>query len=163
MTQPLIISGYASLFGLPDLAGDVVARGAFKTSLQRLPASSIRMLYQHDPDRPIGRWIEAIEDQSGLWMRGLVEPNHPETQKIVALIQGGLADGLSIGFRTLEATPRPSGGRVLKTIDLREVSIVTFPMLPRARFRVRGLSPSTRPSVPADLARRVQPLAAPAA
>jgi phage head maturation protease len=51
----------------------------------------------------------------------------------------------------------------LKTIDLREVSIVTFPMLPRARFRVGGLSPSTRPSVPADLARRVQPPAAPAA
>ncbi len=163
MTQPLIISGYASLFGLPDLAGDVVARGAFQTSLQRLPASSIRMLYQHDPDRPIGRWIEAIEDQSGLWMRGLVEPNHPETQKIVALIQAGLADGLSIGFRTLEATPRPSGGRTLKMIDLREVSIVTFPMLPRARFRVRGPSPSARPSVPADLARRVQPPAAPAA
>ena len=163
MTQPLIISGYASLFGLPDLAGDVVARGAFKASLQRLPASSIRMLYQHDPDRPIGRWIEAVEDQSGLWMQGLVEPNHPETQKIAALIQGGLADGLSIGFRTLEATPRPAGGRTLKTIDLREVSIVTFPMLPRARFRVRGPSPSTRPSVPADLARRVQPPAAPAA
>jgi HK97 family phage prohead protease len=163
MTQPLIISGYASLFGQPDLAGDIVARGAFQTSLQRLPASSIRMLYQHDPDRPIGRWIEAVEDQSGLWMRGTVEPNHPETQKIVALIQAGLADGLSIGFRTLKATPRPAGGRILKTIDLREVSIVTFPMLPRARFRVRGLSPSIRPSVPADLARRVQHPAAPAA
>jgi len=163
MTEPLIIAGYASLFGLPDLAGDVVERGAFQTSLRRLPAASIRMLYQHDPDRPIGRWIEAFEDQAGLWMRGLVEPNHPETQKIGALIQAGLADGLSIGFRTLEATPRPSGGRILKTIDLREVSIVTFPMLPRARFRVRGPTPSVRPSAPADLARQVQPPAAPAA
>lgn len=163
MTEPLIIAGYASLFGLPDLAGDVVERGAFQTSLRRLPAASIRMLYQHDPDRPIGRWIEAFEDQAGLWMRGVVEPNHPETQKIAALIQAGLADGLSIGFRTLEATPRPAGGRILKTIDLREVSIVTFPMLPRARFRVRGSTPSSRPDVPADLARRVQLTAAPAA
>lgn len=161
--EPLIISGYASLFGLPDLAGDVVERGAFETSLRRLPAAAIRMLYQHDPDRPIGRWVEAVEDQAGLWMRGVVEPNHPDTQKIAALIQAGLADGLSIGFRTLEATPRPSGGRLLKTIDLREVSIVTFPMLPRARLRVRGSSPSTRPSVPADLTRRVQNPAAPAA
>ncbi|MFY7762061.1 HK97 family phage prohead protease [Aquidulcibacter sp.] len=163
MTEPLIIAGYASLFGLPDLAGDVVERGAFQTSLRRLPAASIRMLYQHDPDRPIGRWIEAFEDQAGLWMKGLVEPNHPETQKIAALIQAGLADGLSIGFRTLEATPRPAGGRILKTIDLREVSIVTFPMLPRARFRVRGPTQSVRPSAPADLARQVQPPAAPAA
>lgn len=163
MSEPLIIAGYASLFGLPDLAGDVVEQGAFRTSLQRLPAASIRMLYQHDPDRPIGRWIEAIEDQAGLWMRGLVEPNHPETQKIAALIQAGLADGLSIGFRTLEATSRPAGGRILKTIDLREVSIVTFPMLPRARFRVRGASSSTRPNRPAERARRAQPPAAPAA
>ncbi|AMS28773.1 MAG TPA: HK97 family phage prohead protease [Hyphomonadaceae bacterium] len=163
MTEPLIIAGYASLFGLPDLAGDVVERGAFQTSLRRLPAASIRMLYQHDPDRPIGRWIEAFEDQAGLWIKGLVEPNHPETQKIAALIQAGLADGLSIGFRTLEATPRPAGGRILKTIDLREVSIVTFPMLPRARFRVRGPTQSVRPSAPADLARQVQPPAAPAA
>ena len=163
MTEPLIIAGYASLFGLPDLAGDVVERGAFQTSLRRLPAASIRMLYQHDPDRPIGRWTEAFEDQAGLWMRGVIEPNHPDTQKIAALIQAGLADGLSIGFRTLEAEPRPSGGRILKTIDLREVSIVTFPMLPRARFRVRSPTPSTRPVVPADLTRRVQPPAASAA
>ena len=163
MTAPLIIAGYASLFGLPDLAGDVVARGAFQTSLLRVPASSIRMLYQHNPERPIGRWVEAFEDQVGLWMRGQVEPTHPETQKIAALIQAGLADGLSIGFRTLEATQRPAGGRILKTIDLREVSIVTFPMLPRARFRVRGLTPSTRQSVPVDLAHRVHPPAAPAA
>ncbi len=163
MTEPLIISGYASLFGMPDLAGDVVEQGAFQTSLRRLPAASIRMLYQHDPDRPIGRWVEAFEDPVGLWMRGLVEPNHRDTQKIAALIQAGLADGLSIGFRTLAATPRPSGGRVLKTIDLREVSIVTFPMLPRARFRVRGLTPSIRPSEPAEHTRRVQHSAAPAA
>lgn len=163
MSAPLTIAGYASLFGVSDLAGDVVAPGAFQASLQRLPAAAIRMLYQHDPDRPVGRWVEAFEDQTGLWMRGLVEPNHPDTQKIAALIQAGLADGLSIGFRTLEATPRASGGRILKAIDLREVSIVTFPMLPRARFRVRGPTASAQPSVAAEYARRVQPPAAPAA
>jgi HK97 family phage prohead protease len=74
-------------------------------------------------------------------MRGLIEADHRIGQKVIALVQAGLADGLSIGFRALEATPRPGGGRILKTIDLREVSVVTFPMLPRARLRVRDAAP----------------------
>ena len=133
----LVIAGYASLFGVPDLAGDIVERGAFARSLSELPAAGIRMLFQHDPDRPIGRWTSAQEDSEGLWMQGLIDAAHPATQAVLRLIKSGAADGLSIGFRALDAIPRPSGGRILTTIDLREVSVVTFPMLPRARLRLR--------------------------
>ena len=139
--ETLTIAGYASLFGSLDLAGDIVERGAFERSLRAKPAPSIAMLYQHDGSQPIGRWVEAQEDETGLWMRGLIEANQRTGQKVIALVQAGLADGLSIGFRALEAAPRPGGGRILKTIDLREVSIVTFPMLPRARLRVREAAP----------------------
>ncbi len=134
----LVIGGYASLFGIPDLAGDIVERGAFADSLKALPATQIRMLFQHDPDRPIGRWTGAGEDSEGLWMQGLIDPSHPDASAVLRLIQSGTADGLSIGFRAIDAIPRPSGGRILKTIDLREVSVVTFPMLPRARLRLRA-------------------------
>jgi uncharacterized protein len=137
----LVIAGYASLFGVPDLAGDVVERGAFAASLQELPAQDIRMLFQHDPDRPIGRWTGAREDSEGLWMQGLIDLAHPYATTVLRLIKSGAADGLSIGFRALDAVPRASGGRILKTIDLREVSVVTFPMLPRARLRLRADQP----------------------
>ena len=136
-----VIAGYASLFGVPDLAGDIVERGAFADTLMALPASDIRMLFQHDPDRPLGRWTGAQEDTQGLWMQGVIDPSHRDARSILRLIQSGSADGLSIGFRALDAVPRPSGGRILKTIDLREVSIVTFPMLPRARLRLRADQP----------------------
>jgi uncharacterized protein len=136
-----VIAGYASLFGVPDLAGDIVERGAFERSLTELPAADIRMLFQHDPDRPIGRWTGAHEDSEGLWMQGLIDPAHATTAAVLRLIKSGAADGLSIGFRALDAIPRPSGGRILKTIDLREVSVVTFPMLPRARLRLRADQP----------------------
>ncbi|GIU67620.1 HK97 family phage prohead protease [Candidatus Phycosocius spiralis] len=139
--ESLTIAGYASLFGSLDLALDVVERGAFDRTLRAKPCSEIAMLFQHDARQSIGRWVEATEDDSGLWMRGLIEADHRTGQKVIALVQAGLADGLSIGFRALEATPRPGGGRILKTIDLREVSIVTFPMLPRARLRVREAAP----------------------
>ena len=136
-----VIAGYASLFGMPDLAGDIVEQGAYADTLMALPASDIRMLFQHDPDRPIGRWTGAQEDSQGLWMQGVIDPCHRDARSALRLIQNGTADGLSIGFRALDAVPRPSGGRILKTIDLREVSIVTFPMLPRARLRLRAEQP----------------------
>ena len=136
-----VIAGYASLFGMPDLAGDIVERGAFADTLKALPALDIRMLFQHNPDRPIGRWTEAQEDSQGLWMQGLIDPSHPDAHAVLRLIKTGSADGLSIGFRALDAIPRPNGGRILKTIDLREVSVVTFPMLPRARLRLRADQP----------------------
>ncbi|MEO1746090.1 MAG: HK97 family phage prohead protease, partial [Pseudomonadota bacterium] len=49
-----VISGYASLFGVTDLAGETVARGAFEKTLADKGAAGVRMLFQHDPDEPIG-------------------------------------------------------------------------------------------------------------
>ena len=49
-------------------------------------------------------------------------------------MRAGALDGLSIGFRTVKGRSDPkSGVRRLDTIDLWEISIVTFPMLPEAR------------------------------
>jgi uncharacterized protein len=146
----LVVAGYASLFGVPDLAGDVVERGAFAQSLKEIPATQIAMLFQHDPSRAIGRWTKAQEDSEGLWMQGHIDLNHPAARSVLRLIQSGTADGLSIGFRALDAVPRLSGGRILKTIDLREVSVVTFPMLPRARLRLRAEQPLFNPTTQAD-------------
>jgi uncharacterized protein len=141
----LVIAGYASLFGMPDLAGDIVERGAFAQTLKAIPARDIAMLFQHDPSRVIGRWTDAKEDSEGLWMQGVIDLGHPAARAVLRLIQSGTADGLSIGFRALNAAARPTGGRILKTIDLREVSIVTFPMLPCARLRLRADQPNTNP------------------
>jgi Escherichia/Staphylococcus phage prohead protease len=54
--------GYASLFGVPDGAGDVVAPGAFAASLRKRPPSRVRMLYQHFAHEPIGVWEQIRED-----------------------------------------------------------------------------------------------------
>ena len=52
-----------------------------------------------------------------------------------ALARAGAMDGLSIGFRSRRAR-RNGRLRVLVEIELREVSLVTFPMLPGARLGV---------------------------
>ena len=52
-------------------------------------------------------------------------------------------DGLSIGYRTVRASPNPeTGGRLLHEIDLWEVSLVTFPLLPTARAAMADRAPA---------------------
>src|SRR6185503_13265064 len=93
--------GYASLFEVPDGAGDVVAPGAFAASLRRRGPSDVRLLYQHFPHAPIGVWEEIAEDGRGLYVRGRLSSDVEQARDVRALLADGALNGLSIGFRTL--------------------------------------------------------------
>ena len=130
-----IISGYASLFGAVDQGNDVVAPGAYKASLEALEArgSTVKMLWQHDPAQPIGIWDEVYEDETGLYVKGRLLPEIAKGREAAELIAAGALDGLSIGYRTKRASKDAQGRRHLTEVELWEVSLVTFPMLPEAR------------------------------
>ena len=131
----LAISGYASLWGIADLNGDVVARGAFAASLARTGAGGVRMLHQHEARAVVGVWDRIEEDERGLYVEGRVLDWSAEARFAGALSRAGALDGLSIGFRSHRAR-RDGRLRVLVEVALWEVSLVTFPMEPKARFRV---------------------------
>lgn len=133
--SPLLIQGYASLWGVADLNGDVVQAGAFADSLARTGAAGVRMLNQHDAHAPIGMWETLEEDARGLFVRGRIEDWSPQARFAAALSRAGALDGLSIGYRAARAR-REGRLRVLSAVELWEVSLVTFPMLPGARFSV---------------------------
>ena len=144
--------GYASLFGVPDLGRDVVAPGAFAASLAARGIAGIRLLWQHDPNEPIGRWLAIAEDARGLHVRGRLNLAVARAREVHALLRDGAIDGLSIGFRTLEAARERHGGlRRLTKIDLWEISLVTFPMHPGARVG-KGATPTDVPAFRARLA-----------
>ena len=126
--------GYASVFGLPDLGGDIVVRGAFRDSLAQRGARGIKLLWQHDSSEPLGVWTSIAEDARGLHVKGQLNLDVGRAREIHALMREGAVDGLSIGFRTdRSATDTKTGIRSLQKIDLWEISVVTFPMLPQAR------------------------------
>ncbi len=133
--QPLLIHGYASLWGVADLNGDVVARGAFAASLAKTGAAGVRMLHQHEGRAAVGVWDRMVEDERGLFVEGRVMDWSADGRFVQALSRAGALDGLSIGFRSSRAR-REGRLRVLVEVELWEVSLVTFPMLPGARFRV---------------------------
>lgn len=139
------IGGHASLFGVVDLGRDTVEPGAFAAALARRGAAGIRMLFQHDPAEPVGRWTAMREDRDGLWVEGRLTAGVQKADELAALISAGALDGLSIGFRTVRASnDRKNGVRRIVEADLWEVSIVTFPMLPGARLAVLP-EPATLP------------------
>ncbi len=140
-----VIAGYASVFGAADQGGDVVQKGAYGASLERLSREGrqVKMLWQHDPAQPIGLWQEVREDSRGLWVKGRLLDSIAKGREAAALITAGAIDGLSIGYRTKKATKNSKGQRLLMELDLWEVSLVTFPMLASARLAAKedGMQP----------------------
>ncbi|MDR9393579.1 HK97 family phage prohead protease [Roseovarius sp. SYSU LYC5161] len=135
-----VIKGYASLFGATDQCGDIVVRGAYGRSLAQLAADGrrVKMLWQHDPAQPIGIWDEVREDGQGLYVKGRLLEGVDRAREAAALIAAGAIDGLSIGYRTVRASKNDKGRRLLQELELWEVSLVTFPMLPSARVGGKG-------------------------
>lgn len=135
--------GYASLFNCPDMGGDIVQPGAFAASLVRRNASAVRMLWQHDPAQPVGRWLDIREDNHGLVVCGQLNLAVQRARELHALLLQKALDGLSIGFRAVKASrDARSGMRQLLHVDLWEISLVTFPMQPAARIsETRGVDP----------------------
>jgi HK97 family phage prohead protease len=130
------IEGYASKFNERDLNNDIVVAGAFKNSLMLTGVAGVKMLYQHQSTSPIGVWDDIYEDAIGLFVRGRIIDLGSEARMVKGLVENGIIDGLSIGFRTLKSSASDGGRlRVIKQVELWEISLVTFPMLSCARFK----------------------------
>lgn len=130
-----VFEGVASTFGQPDLIGDVIERGAFRASLDR--GHSIKMLWQHDPRTPIGVWDRVSETPAGLAVKGRLVLAVQQARETLALLRAGAVDALSIGFSVPKGgavVDRETSLRRLTTIDLWEISVVTFPANARARI-----------------------------
>ena len=141
-------SGYGSIFGNKDLGNDIVVSGAFAKSIGRKGARAVKMLYQHKQDEPIGVFDEIVEDERGLKVKGRLAMGTQRGREVYELMKMGALDGLSIGYRV-----DPKGvdydekgkRRYLKSVDLMEISAVTFPMNPRARVQaVKGAERTVR-------------------
>ena len=120
--------GYASTFNVMDRGGDVAMPGAFTKSLTKYPAGKVKLLWQHDSSEPVGFWKSLAEDERGLKAEGQLILETARGREAHALLKADQL-ALSIGFRTIkDEVDRKSGVRRLHEVELREISLVTFPM-----------------------------------
>lgn len=133
LTETGEFEGYASIFGALDQGDDIVMPGAFTESLMKRPADKIKLLWQHQSDIVLGKFMEVREDSKGLYVKGKLFLNIQKAKEAHELMLEGAIDGLSIGYRTiLSEYDRTTEVRRLTKMDLREISVVTFPMLESA-------------------------------
>jgi HK97 family phage prohead protease len=125
------VEGYGAVFGSVDLGGDIIMPGAFTGSLKS--GRKIKMLWQHDPDEVIGVWDDVKEDGNGLRVKGRFLTSIAKGAEAYELAKADAVDGLSIGYQTMLSEQDGKGNRLLKELNLWEVSFVTFPMNELAR------------------------------
>jgi Escherichia/Staphylococcus phage prohead protease len=123
-------SGYASL-RTEDRGGDIVAKGAFGSVVVK----NIAMLKDHDPTKVIGVWHTIKEDAKGLYVEGELLEGVQDADETLIKLRKKAVNGMSIGFRTLDAdyertthNGKEKLTRIIKKLELWEVSVVTFPM-----------------------------------
>lgn len=125
--------GYGACYTL-DRGNDRIMRGSFQKSLDtyasegRLPP----MLWSHDLSRVCGKWLSMTEDANGLRVKGEFSKT-PLGDEVHELVKSGAVSGLSIGFLAREVDWSKDGTRLLKEIDLLELSLVSVPMNNDAR------------------------------
>ena len=126
---PRVFEGYGSVYGVIDAYGDIVERGAFAETLRKSEDSGVMpaMLWQHNSASPIGVWTSMTEDDYGLHVVGELADTVLGNEAYTLMKMGALS-GLSIGYSVVrEEYDRGRDARLLKQINLWEVSPVTFP------------------------------------
>lgn len=127
-------TAYASTFGNVDHGGDVIEKGAFKSTIQN-PNRDRPLLWQHDPRSPIGIEKAIREDTKGLLGTWEIVDTQQGLDAYKLLKQGAVRS-MSIGYipKTWE-WQKEGEVRVLKEIDLLENSVVSIPMNDQARIQ----------------------------
>lgn len=130
-----LIKGLASpFFAEPDSQGDVVAAGAFRKTLKG--GNPVAMLWSHDTSRPVGKWTRLKETDEGLVVEGKLNLDTEAGRDAFAHVKAGDATGLSIGYIVPQGgyDLRDDGGRMLKELELMEISLVAIPSARSARI-----------------------------
>ncbi|HKC98924.1 MAG TPA: HK97 family phage prohead protease [Methylomirabilota bacterium] len=119
------VAGYASTYGNLDAGGDVVMRGAFDSSIEA--EHKVRFLYAHRTDQVLGLPKSLKSDDRGLF--GVFKISKTALgEDVHTLLKDGALDSFSIGYVPTDVEFDDSGARLLKGVDLLEVSVVALPM-----------------------------------
>jgi len=125
---PKEFEGHGAIFGNRDFGGDRIERGAFYSTLKKWESKKKwpPMLWSHDPSEVPGVWTHMSEDSDGLLVRGsFVDTTRGRDTYVLA--KSGAVTGLSIGYQVVKSDWEKDV-RVLKEIDLWEISLVALPM-----------------------------------
>jgi HK97 family phage prohead protease len=95
-------------------------------SIEIADPSKIRLLSQHNLQKPIGKMISAETRADGIYATFKLSRSSAGSDALI-MAQEGLVTGLSIGAEILASKPSKDGYTVVSQARLKEVSLVTVP------------------------------------
>jgi hypothetical protein len=159
------VSGYAAVFNQKaDICGcfeEVIEPGAFRSALGR---DDVVFVINHD-GLPLARTRSGTlilrEDDKGLFMETMLDPEDPDVKSIIPKMKRGDLDKMSFAFTATrqewDDTVEPPLRRI-KEVELYDVSIVTNPAYEGTEIGLRALDKmkAERPDPAAAIATRLR-------
>lgn len=141
-------SGYAANFLSVDSHGSAFGRSAFRKTI-RERGDKIPVLYNHDPDKLIGKTSELRTDSKGLKFSARIIEDTTWGKDVMALVRAEILTGASFRFNAVKERPglptdnivldglrgvKPEDIRFIEEVRLKEISPVTFPSNPLSQI-----------------------------
>ena len=134
----IFVEGFANTSD-KDRVNDVILPSAFADTIKEFMENPI-MLYQHDWDKVIGNFVEIkiVDGQenstNGLWVKGKIS-NAKDVEDVKTKIREGSLKTFSIGYNELDSDyDKATETNIVTKLELLEISIVTIPCNPFAKF-----------------------------
>jgi HK97 family phage prohead protease len=137
--QNVKIEGYANTFEI-DRGNDLVVPGAFKGTIDEYMKNPILLIdHNRSTEDAVGKVTAIAEDNVGLKITALIS-NAPALKDLRFKIAEGILKTFSIGglFKMIFADDPKVDPNIIKSVALREISIVTVPMNQSSLFKVRS-------------------------
>lgn len=142
------ITGYISTHDR-DLVDDIVTPACMSDMLTQLKNRSIKLDIEHESFRgkstteteinkttiPIGRIVEARQDERGIWIKGLLNKAHTRFDEVWGSIKSGMLDAFSIAYIPTQIAYKMmdnSKVRLLDALNLLNVALTGNPVNPSA-------------------------------
>lgn len=135
-SSDIIIQGYAST-SVEDREGDIILANAYKNTIEQYMRTSSAIFYNHDYNRPVGKILDYSITDSLFEVKASI---FDVDKYVYEIVKKGIVKAFSVGFiikdYELKQNDDKKTIRVIKDLDLLDISIVTIPANPTATFNI---------------------------
>lgn len=121
------LKGYGATSDL-DLGNDIITPEALQKAIE---ARKPKFCYQHNIKQVLGVFTTLKKDTNGLYFEAKMPKSVSICNEVAEFIKIGALDSMSIGYWVIDRDWK-EGVRVIKELEIYEISVVTIPMNPNA-------------------------------
>lgn len=134
------VEGYCVVADVIDEQKDLIEPSALQKAVEYLEKYTT-VLFNHDPNRPIGKVVKAEVRDNRIWVRVMISEREDDiwTKIVEGVINAFSISGCVLDF-DIRKDPKHGEVRIIKDFSIYEISLVTIPANPDAKTLVAYLA-----------------------